>query len=329
MDKQEARKHFRAQEVIAILIMTVVMLGVYSFLRSDFVQDAWRGWWYEEPAAVAALRDDLELTSQGERIFLATHPAIEAEESFNEHCGEHEDEVSLLGCYNAGKIYVYDVKLDDLKDSNKVTAAHELLHAVWARMPEKERMELKMQLEQIRQEKPEWVQEEINFYKESEQTEELYARVGTKLKDIPEDLEKHYGKYFQNRSKIVEYYENYQAPFRELKEKNEDLRRQILQIGPEIDADREIYDRRFAELTSKVEQFNLCAEAPGCFATQQAFQYERAKLEQEREELDKIREELNQKIERNNDLLREYEANRRDLGELNAALNSNVKDKLN
>ncbi len=307
--------------------MIAVMVGVSQFLTSNFVQDLWRGWWYEEPAEVASMRAELELTGSGERIFLATQPALESAESFNEHCGDHEDEVSLLGCYNAGKIYVYDVKLDSLKDSNKVTAAHELLHAVWARMSKSERDEVAKWLEQVRQKNPEWVREEVNLYPESQRLEELYVRVGTKLKDIPEELEKHYSKYFQNRAKIIEFYENYQAPFRELQAKNEGIQREVWRLGQEIETERKVYDMRLEGLNEQVESFNACANRLGCFS-EEVFQIERAELEQESDELDILRDELNQKIEQHNNLVLEYEANSRDLGELNDALNSNVKEKL-
>lgn len=327
MDRSESKKRWRWQELAAAVVMVAVMVGVSRFLTSHFMQDLWKGWWYEEPAEVASMRAELELTSGGERIFLATRPALENAESFNEHCGDHEDEVSLLGCYNAGKIYVYDVKLDSLKDSNKVTAAHELLHAVWARMSKSGRDEVAKWLEQVRQENSDWVQEEVNLYPESQRLEELYVRVGTKLKEIPEELEKHYSKYFQNREKIIEFYENYQAPFRELQAKNGEIQREVGRLSMEIEVERRAYEVRLDGLNQQVESFNACANRSGCFSAE-AFRVERAELERESDELDQLRDELNQKIERHNNLVLEYEANSRDLGELNDALNSNVKEKL-
>lgn len=317
------------QEVVAIVAMTAVMLGIYNFLTSTFVQDLWRGWWYDEPAAVQDLRADLELTGDGKRIFLATQPAVEEAESFNEHCGEHQDEVSLLGCYNGGKIYVYDVKLESLKDSNKVTVAHELLHAVWARMGKGERGEVSELLEEVQRENSEWTEQELSLYREQERIEELYVRVGTKLKEIPQGLEEHYAKYFANRARIVEFYENYQAPFRELQERNEDLRVEVLRLGEEIETERAIYEVRTESLTTRIEKFNLCAGTAGCFASDAVFERERADLEQERKNLTGYREKLNQKIEQHNNLVLEYEKNCRDLGELNNALNSNMKDRVN
>lgn len=240
------------------------------------------------------------------------------------HCGEHRDDVSLLGCYNGGKIYVYDVKLESLQSSNKVTAAHELLHAVWARLSKSERQDLERLLEEFGQENAEWVEGEVNLYGEQERLEELYVRVGTKLKDIPQSLEEHYQKYFINRLKIVDYYENYQAPFRELREKNEQIQARVVMLGAEIAQGRADYERRSEELTQRIEEFNLCAGTAGCFAMDGEFLKQRAELETERMALVELRESLNEKIDENNSLVMEYEANRESLGELSDAMNSNL-----
>ena len=324
MDKEPTQKSNRLKEGIAIVLMAVVLVVVYGFLQSDFAQDSWKAWWYKEPASVSTLRQDLELTGTGERIFLATQPAIEEAEAFNEHCGEHRDDVSLLGCYNDGKIYVYDVKLDSLRDSNKVTAAHELLHAVWSRLSRREKEQLGGWLEDFKREKIEWVEGEVSLYGEQERLEELYVRIGTKLRDIPDELEKHYQEYFLNRLKIVDYYENYQAPFRELREKNETIRVKVATLGAEIEQERADYEKRSAVLTQRIEEFNLCAGTAGCFATDGECTRQRAELETERLALAELRTKLNKKIDENNQLVMEYEENRKNLGELNDAMNSNI-----
>ena len=324
MDKEPTQKSNRLKEGIAIVLMTVVLVVVYGFLQSDFAQDSWKAWWYKESASVSTLRQDLELTGTGERIFLATQPAIEEAEAFNEHCGEHRDDVSLLGCYNDGKIYVYDVKLDSLRDSNKVTAAHELLHAVWSRLSRREKEQLEGWLEDFKREKIEWVEGEVNLYGEQERLEELYVRIGTKLRDIPDELEKHYQEYFLNRLKIVDYYENYQAPFRELREKNETIRVKVATLGAEIEQERADYEKRSAALTQRIEEFNLCSGTAGFFATDGEFTRQRAELETERLALAELRTKLNKKIDENNQLVMEYEENRKNLGELNDAMNSNI-----
>lgn len=314
----------RNKEVVAILVMTAVLLGVYALWQSRFVQDIWRGWRYEATAEVSEIKTELELTEKGERIFLATWPAVEDAESFNEHCNSHKTEVSLLGCYVGGNIYIYNIKLDSLKDSNKVTAAHELLHAVWERMGVGERERVEKMLDEVKKKNEEWVEMELDLYGDDERIEELYTRAGTKLRDLPEELEEHYSEYFRDRAKIVEFYENYQAPFNELKTRNEELKKEVEALGKEIEREREEYNQGMAELKQEVEEFNRCAETEGCFRSEAQFRRRRVELENKEKELEAFRIVLNEKIERNNQAVEEYQENARSLGELSNAMNSNI-----
>lgn len=313
----------RTRELTAVLVTSAVMLGIYALIQNPVVQDVWKGWQYQETSEVSEIRKSLELTGTGERIFLATQPAIEEAEAFNDHCDSHRTDVSLLGCYIGDKIYIYDVQAESLQDSHKVTAAHELLHAAWKRLSNGERQAVTDLLQEVRWSNADWVKEELALYGEDEQTEELYTRVGTKLRDIPEDLEKHYAKYFTNRLKIVEYYENYQAPFNELKEKNAEIYEKIQKLNQEIESGRTEYNKRIAELDRQIKTFNQCAETEGCFTSKESFQAQRERLEAEKVRLDELRESLNKKIDQNNELVNEYQQNQEALGELNNALNSN------
>lgn len=314
----------RTREITAVLVTSAVLLGIYALIQNPVVQDIWRGWQYQEPASVSEIRESLELTGTGERIFLATQPAIEAADSFNEHCDSHRADVSLLGCYTGDKVYIYEVQAENLQDAHKVTAAHELLHAAWKRLSNGEREDVTDWLQEVRWSKADWVQEELALYEDGEQTEELYTRVGTKLRDIPEGLEKHYAKYFTNRLKIVEYYENYQAPFNELKAKNAALYEQIQKLNQEVSSGRTEYNKRIAELDRQIKSFNQCAETEGCFSSKESFQAQRERLEAEKVRLDELRASLNAKIDQNNQLVNEYQQNQAALGELNNALNSNM-----
>ncbi len=324
MGKVSGEKQNRNREIVAVLATTAAMLGIYAVVQSTPVQDWWKGLTYDETTEVKTLRESLSLTEKGERIFLATQPRIEEAEDFNGHCDSHHADVALLGCYVNDKMYVYRVDQEDLKDSNKVTAAHELLHAAWARMEQGERETVKRMLEQVEQQNPKWVSEELDLYDDTEKTEELYTRVGTKLQEIPEDLEEHYRQYFTNRLKIVEYYENYQAPFNELKERNAELKIQIDQMNAELLVGKDEYERRMRALEAEVDSFNACAASEGCFRSDAEFARRRGAIQTEYIELEKLRNELNAKIDENNALVLEYNENQRKLGDLHGILNSNV-----
>lgn len=318
----------KTRELVAILVTSAAMLGIYALIQSTWVQDWWKGLSYDESSAVSAIREDLELTDTAKHIFLATQPALESAEDFNEHCDSHRADISLLGCYTGDKMYIYAVDLPELKDSNKVTAAHELLHAAWARMGKAERTEVERLLREFQAAHPDWSEAELNLYTENQKLEELYTRIATKLREIPAELEAHYRRYFQDRQKIVEFYESYQTPFNELLEENKTLQAKVAKLNQELEVERASYFERLEKLEAEIENFNQCADTEGCFRSTWEFQEQRNRLETERNILNTIRAELNQKIDENNAAVAKYEENLKKLGKLNAALNSNVEEKI-
>lgn len=325
--RDEGRRQVR-REVRAIVVVAAVMLAVYGLVTSRATQDFFAGAWFRPAEEVATMMQDLELTGAGERILKATQPAVEGKESFNKHCDSHKSELSLLGCYTEGKIYVYEITEERLRAANKVTLAHELLHAAWERMSEREQAEIAGLLTEVLAQNKEWFQSELAAYDEAEHTEEIWTRAGTKLAELPAALEEKYARYFQNRAKIVAFYEEYQAPFREISKRNEELKEVIFAIKDEIEQEREEYLAKVQALDAEVAEFNACAGAAGCFGSDAEFESRRARLNEVRSELLAERERLNAKIDENNARVEEYEANQMLLGELTDAMNSNAIDSI-
>ena len=304
--------------------VVVLCLAVYVVLQSSWLLDTLKGFGYEPSVNVAEIEVDLELTQQGRRIFAATRPTVEGSREFNEHCDSHDVEVSLLGCYTDGRIYIYEIELAQLASANKVTAAHELLHAAWERMGKSERRAVSELLEQLYQEQREWFDDELEVYDGDERLEEIYARAGTKLKDLPAELETHYAKYFQNRLKIVQFYQDYEAPFLALRSEMEDLAEQINLIAAEIEAERVKYLQDLEELEAQINRFNACANRVGCFTDEAEFARQRGTLLVGQVSLEQRREELNEKITVNNQRIENYRVRQEELGELSSAMNSNI-----
>ncbi len=324
IERRELVREFATVGVVAALV-----LGVGLFVQRPEVRDFFRGFGYEEEAHNLEIEEALELTAEGKRIFRATQPVVETSAAFNEHCTNQKEDVALLGCYTGGRMYIYEITKPELKDANKVTAAHELLHAAWERMSKREREKLSETLQEVYAENQDWFETELGTYSDEYRTEEMYTRAGTKLADLPEELEKHFARYFRNRAQIVKYYESYQAPFRELKAKNEELKTKILTIKTEIEQEREDYIAAAEQLNHDIEEFGQCAEQLGCFASDDAFQKRKTGLKIREEGLNSQRERLNKKIEENNTRVAEYQENQAALGELSDAMNSQViKEKL-
>lgn len=302
----------------------VLCLAVYAILQSSWLLDTLKGFGYEPDAKVAGIETDLELTREGRRIFAATRPTVEGSAEFNEHCDSHDVEVSLLGCYTDGRIYIYEIELAQLASANKVTAAHELLHAAWERMSKSERHAVSAMLEQIYQEQQEWFDDELDVYNGDDKLEEIYARAGTKLQDLPEELEEHYAKYFRNRAKIVQFYQDYEAPFLALRLEMEELAEQIKLVTAEIEAERSKYLQDLADLDARIDRFNACANRAGCFTNEAEFTKQRGVLLAGQLSLEQRRVELNEKISKNNQQIENYRLRQAELGQLSDAMNSNI-----
>ncbi len=305
------------------VLLVACVCGV-AVLCMPILRDWWQGWFYSPAEEVMLVRDELNLTSRGMRIFNASHPSLEDSEKFNQVCNSHNADISLLGCYTEGKIYVYEIKEEQLRAANKVTMAHEFLHAVWERLPGWERSKVERWLGEVYNERREWFDEELETYDETDRLEEVYARAGTKLETLPEDLEQHYAKYFRERGQIVAYYQEYEMPFLELKLQLQEAVAQIEQTKTEIDQEREKYLAGVQELDEKITQFNHCAAIAGCFRSESEFARRRSELLTERTGLEEVRTKLNEKIIDNNTKIEEYRKMQQSLGRLNDAMNSNV-----
>lgn len=320
--KAEKKSRWLSQGLGIVLGVAIALL-IVEILQQPLIQDSWKGLWYEPSEKVTQIEEELALTGTGRRIFRATQPTLEDKDAFNEHCESHNREVSLLGCYTEGKIYVYEITRENLASSNDVTMAHELLHAAWERTSSSEKERIKELLEEVQQENEAWFEAELQAYKDESKLEEIWTRAGTKLRDLPDELERIYAKYFQDRLKIVAFYESYQAPFKELQERNESLKKEILATKEQIARERDKYLIEVAELDAEIEEFNECADTTGCFTTRE-FERERERLTAEKARLEAKRDGLNERIERNNAKVVEYQENQLALGELADAMNSKV-----
>lgn len=166
--------------------------------------------------------------------------------------------------------------------------------------------------------------DELEIYDDADRIEEMYTRAGTKLAELPAELEQHYAKYFRNRAVIVQFYQDYEAPFLVLQLEMEELAEQINVIGEQIEAERKTYMQDLEDLDARIDKFNTCAETAGCFTTEAEFARQRQALLAERTNLENVRADLNAKIAENNQRIQDYRERQLQLGELNDAMNSNI-----
>lgn len=273
---------------LAVLVACVMIPKInWTHIRDQILASQ-----FEPTAEISAIESSLDLTSYASVIFLASKPVLEDNANFNAHCESYDVEISVLGCYTNDTIYLYDIdtssnNLDGIIES---TAAHELLHAVWARLSDSDKATLTSSLEAVYSENATQFDDELDSYDESERLEEIYARVGTEIKDLPGTLENHFANYFNDQDAIVDYYDSYNAAFETLQAEFNELTAEMEALYSEIE-------------TARVEIEDLA--------------------ETDVDAANTLVRETNLKINRYNELVEEYNQNILRTEELNAAVNSN------
>ena len=311
---------------VGVLIAITLALTLNRTVISDFT----RGMFYQPTEEMAVIRDKLKLTEEGARIFNASFPVLEEREGFNLNCRSHDASIYILGCYTNGGIFVYNITDETFDGIRELTAAHELLHAVYARLSDSERISLSVLLEEIYRKNSDTLGEELALYEGSERYDELHSRVGTEISDLPEELSKHYARFFENQDLIVSYYNQYISPFRELKAKFARLEDELKSLSAEIEAKKANYEARAESYNKTVEEFNNCAETAGCFNSEYAFRTRRAEILREQAELNGLFEEVNRLVVTYNEKVDEYNQAVAKNEELTNIVNSNAEvEKIN
>ncbi len=308
-------------------IIWVIFLGSVAFAIINFqaIKDFYFSTTFSPSNEISEIDQKLDLTDKGHRIFFASSPTINTAEDFNQNCKSAGEDISTLGCYNGQRIYIYNIESDELDGIKESTAAHELLHAIWQRLSTADKENLMPTLESIYEKSSEEFKKSLKTYEESAKTEEIYVRSATQIKDLPENLEKHYAEYFNNQDKIVEFYDSYIAPFNAIEKETEALQTELNTIMTTIEQKRADYESRSDAFSTAVNEFNNCASNAGCFASNYAFSTRRSELLTEQASLNELLDSINVDIELYNAKVEEYNVRVIHGNELNRIINSTSK----
>lgn len=259
--------------VLLGLCIGLVIAGGWAYFNRQLLKDRYSVYQYPLQAQTAALLPNLELTDRGQFIYKASRPELLEAQNFNQACSNVAREHSIvLGCYTRQRVYIYNVKDARLNGVKEVTAAHELLHAMYERLPENEKVQLNQQLRTAAASiEDERFINTLNLYKKTEPDQvenELHSILGTEIAVLPSALEDHYKKYFTDRAQIVKYAQQYEATFTDIDnqiktfdEKLTSLKQQKDQLEASLAAQQREIENEKARLDSlqanqQVEQFN-------------------------------------------------------------------------
>ena len=322
MPKNKSRNNI----ILAVSALIIVFIGVFIYLNRIVIYDWLMAMSYRAPAEVTAVEDKIALTDRAKLIFAATHPSMESRVDFNENCNSHEKEISVLGCYSNGRIHVYNIQSAELNGILESTAAHELLHAAWERTDGGEKSRLTNYLMDVYNDERyhELLADDLDTYDQKNRVDELHSRIGTEIADLPEELEKHYARYFTNQDLVVDFYNNYITPFKELDEEIKALSAELESANAEIEQKSANYYTRAEQLLKEVDEFNVCANTAGCFSSNATFLARRNQLIAEQTNLDGVYDEVNSLVAHYNSLVAEYNAHVLRGEELEKVINSNA-----
>ena len=293
-----------------IVLLVFIVATVFGWWNYRFIVDFISYVQYHPTEAVTTIVNRDQMTDGGKFLFYASHPSIEDRSAFNQACERKESGTAILGCYSNARIYLYNVTDEKLDGIKEVTAAHEMLHAVYERLSSSEKKKINAlidtEYEKLKS-NPDYA-ERMAFYERTEPGErdnELHSIIGTEVLSISSELEAHYAKYFHDRSKIVGYYDAYNSAFMSLAKQAKDLSSQLDSINAQIKVASQQYNIDVKALNADIDSFNQRATSGG-FDSQAAFATKRQALLSRVDSVSAEREAINTLINNYNTLSTQY-----------------------
>jgi uncharacterized protein YdcH (DUF465 family) len=211
---------------------------------------------YTPPKAVAELAQQTKMNDNGRRTFYLNKPTIEAKKVGLNFCKKNGAEKTvILGCYVSNKgIFIQEVTDPRLAGVMQVTAAHEMLHAVYHQLSESEKTQLNKELHQVYDNLQNTrIKKLLEIYKNQDPTvvdSELHSILGTEVSTLSPALEKHYANYFADRATVVAYAQKYEQTFAQIIDKADALDKQLKAMKTSMESKKSAVENE----SSSIEQ---------------------------------------------------------------------------
>ncbi len=220
---------------------------------------------YVETPELNAIESKLDLTKRGSVLYRASHPTLTATSDFMKRCSgvDSSDGGHLLGCYTgSNQIHLFKVDEPTLEGIVEVTAAHELMHAAWARFPHSDRDLLIDRLftfyEEYQKDHPEFVtrMDVYGSLGKASFANELHSVFATEVRELPDWLEEHYARWFRDREVVLDQFDNYHAVFESLQAEADSLQERMRTLRDEVEAASAHYHAAVEQFNRDVREFN-------------------------------------------------------------------------
>lgn len=286
--------------VAGFIALTLAAAGVFVVTNRQHLEDLYAASQYSASPAMQEVIDRVGFTSDAETIFRASTPSLEAATTFSAQCAAviHQESDQVIGCYTGSAIHLFEITDDRLDGMVEVTAAHEMLHAAYRRLPASEKralaIELQAEYERLSKEDPSLVARMAVYdhLNEADFTNELHSVLGTEVTELSPSLEKYYARYFSDRGMLQQRFARYDSYFKELESQRTALRDQLTALGSSIEsrsasyqAALEAYNADVTSLGARNERFEFANDTATFYRLRDALTSRRALLESDRASL--------------------------------------------
>jgi hypothetical protein len=216
---------------------------------------------FDHPESYTDIVSKVSLTTRGRVYFYSAYPVFDRGAVFSTHCVNPEDEeLLILGCYLRHQMFVLSVERADLAGVSTVTTAHEMLHAIYEKLPPDERVRIDGLLDAFyASSTDEHLRDQVALYDRIEPFQrhnEMHSIIGTTIADLSPDLESYYARYFADRTVVVATYRAYAAVFEGLRAERAALVADLEAIKGQLDALRRQIDAALGEADSLSRQID-------------------------------------------------------------------------
>lgn len=227
----------------ALLSVLIIGGGVYALINSQKIFDWYALRDYDPPTRIASIASETTMNDSARTVFYVNHPLLQDKATFKNSCDNLEQTI-VLGCYVEHRgIYLLDVSDQRLNGVVEVTAAHELLHAMYDRLDDDERTHVdELTSRYFASLDNDRIKNNIENYRKRDASvvpNELHSILATEVRDLNPELEAYYQRYFSNRKAIVSLSEKYEKTFTDIENQVKAYDAQLKSMKTDIDNQEE------------------------------------------------------------------------------------------
>ncbi|MGH7156579.1 MAG: hypothetical protein ACREGG_00460 [Candidatus Saccharimonadales bacterium] len=246
------------KKLLAYLLLLVLLAFPFAvYFNAQALSDYFALRNYTPPSDIATLASQDTMLPYTKHMFYLNHPQIVSSvAAFRQDCPDSPQTI-VLGCYHPDQkgIYIYSVSDSQLYGVEQVTAAHEVLHAVYARLSNHDRTILNNELEDYYKNglTDSRVIAEVKIYQQTEPNDvmdEMSCTFGTEIADLPSGLNTYYQKYFANRQTVVNFEQNYESEFTSRQSQINTEAAQLAQMKSNIDSEEQSLQTQLNQINS-------------------------------------------------------------------------------